>query len=152
MLCTSLWDVYCDDAKRIILEIKAQGSHICGAIRATNQIRGDSKFSFIPWPGSKVGIARNKKKAEDLLENNCFCQWQYKNDSAIATQQQFSETSVNELYSAYLKRVKEWAGLEPGVTCCKKDGTVMPLSVTVVKGMSNEGEAAGTDGAGGPYY
>lgn len=90
---------------------------------------------------------------------------QYDNDGAMTAQQQFSKTSVKELYDAYLRKVEEWADLEPDVTLklrerwywCAVYGLLSSMifdmslysstsitsrfggaSVTVVKGMSNE--------------
>lgn len=70
---------------RICPQIKARGSRIRGAIHTSAQIRGDSKFGFIPRPGSKKGIAKNKKKAELLLENDCFC-WRVSHSAMFSVQ------------------------------------------------------------------
>ncbi|KZP18248.1 hypothetical protein FIBSPDRAFT_956424 [Athelia psychrophila] len=134
---------------RITGIIKARGSRIRGVIRSCARFRGDAAYHFVPQAATSKGIRRNKKLAEALLEDDCFC-WtiafqikQYDRDGVVS-HQQFSEVIVKELYDAYLQKVEDWANLDPTVTLKLRERSYRRAvrfggaSVTAVKGMSPE--------------
>ncbi|KAF7967374.1 hypothetical protein HWV62_34463 [Athelia sp. TMB] len=58
---------------RIAGIIKARGSRIRGAIRGYARAKGDLVYGFLPQPTATKGVKKNKKLADELLEEDCFC-------------------------------------------------------------------------------